>query len=93
MMYVYDMFVTYFLHVRLYVHVQAIFAHVRLHIHNNLAGVFYYFLGNIEPKLRSALKCIQLIACITTQNLEKYGFEVILEPFIRDANKLSEVSL
>lgn len=54
--------------------------------------MFYYFLGNIEPKLRSTLKSIQLIACVTTENLEKYGFDMVLKPFIEDANLLSKVS-
>lgn len=53
--------------------------------------MFYYFLGNIRPKLRSVLRCTQLIACTNTSNLDKYGFEKILEPFIRDANKLYKV--
>lgn len=55
-------------------------------------GMFYYFLGNIEPKLQSTLKSIQLIACVTTENLEKYGFDMVLKPFIEDANLLSKVS-
>ena len=55
-------------------------------------GLFYYFIANIEPKLRSALRCTQLIACITVPNLEKYGLEMVLKPFIRDVNKLSKVS-
>ena len=45
-------------------------------IHNMMfilhVGLFYYLLGNIEPKLRSSLKCIQLIACVSTENVEKY---------------------
>ena len=53
--------------------------------------MFYYFLGNIDPKLRSVLKCTQLIACVSVPNLEKYGFENVLKPFIEDANKLAEV--
>ncbi len=53
--------------------------------------LFYYFLGNINPMLRSVLKCTQLIACVTTEYLEKYGFDMILKPFIQDANRLSEV--
>ncbi len=56
-------------------------------------GLFYYLLGNIEPKLRSSLKCIQLIACVSTENLEKYGFDMILKPFIQEANTLSKVYL
>ena len=42
--------------------------------------------------MRSTLKGIQLIACVTTENLEKYGFEMVLAPFIKDANALSNVS-
>lgn len=61
---------------------------------NNLnIGCFYYLLGNIEPRLRSVLRCIQLIACVTMPNLQKYGFEMVLKPFIEDANTLSKVSL
>lgn len=48
-------------------------------------------LGNIQPILRSSLKCIQLIACITTPLLQKYGHLMVLKPFIRDVNQLSEV--
>ena len=54
-------------------------------------AVFYYVLGNITPVLRSSLKCIQLILCITTPLLQKYGYDEVLRPFIRDVNRLSEV--
>ena len=60
--------------------------------HVACTGMFYYLLGNIAPNLRSILKGIQLIACITTENLERYGFEMVLTPFIKDANALSNVS-
>ena len=56
-----------------------------------MTGLFYYVLGNIRPELRSTLKAIQLIACVTCNNLNKYGFEKILNPFIEDVNTLSEV--
>ncbi len=58
----------------------------------NMAGVLYYVLGNITPKLRSSLKCIQLIACATTPMVEKYGWEMFLKPFIKEANQLYDVS-
>ena len=57
-----------------------------------LVGVFYYIIGNVEPKLRSSLKNIQLIACVTEPILKEYGFGKVLQPFIQDANKLSNVS-
>ena len=56
-------------------------------------GMFYYFIGNIDPKLRSALKCTQLIACVSVPDLKMYGFDKVLQPFIEDANKLAEVGL
>ena len=55
------------------------------------AGLFYYFLGNIPPKMRSSLRCTQLIACVTVPNLNKYGFEPVLAPIIQDVNKLKQV--
>ena len=56
-------------------------------------AIFYYVLGNLRPKLRSTLRCIQLIAAVTYPNLQEYGFEKVLQPFIADANKLSHVSM
>lgn len=54
-------------------------------------ALFYYMIGNIEPKLRSSLRSIQLIACCTYPLLQKYGYEMVLKPFIEEANKLYEV--
>ena len=59
---------------------------------NCYTGLFYYIIGNIEPKLRSSLRNIQLIACVKAPLIQEYGFEKVLEPFIEDANKLSNVS-
>lgn len=58
-----------------------------MHVHH-IAGLFYYTLGKLHP---STLRSIQLIAAVTTQNLNEYGFEKVLKPFIMDANKLTEV--
>ena len=42
------------------------------------SALFYYMIGNIEPKLRSSLRSIQLIACCTYPLLQKYdGFKAI----------------
>lgn len=56
-----------------------------------LTGMFYYMLGNIRPELRSTHRSIQLIACVTSPNLEKYGFHAVLDPFVKDVNKLANV--
>ena len=53
-------------------------------------GMFYYFIGNIDPKLRSALKCTVDCLC-SVPDLKMYGFDKVLQPFIEDANKLQEV--
>lgn len=54
-------------------------------------GMFYYVLGNLRPELRSTQRAIQLIACVECPVLEKYGFEKVLAPFIKDVNTLSNV--
>ena len=51
-------------------------------------GVFYFTLGNIRPACRSALKGIFLLAVVTSENLENYGFEGVLKPFITDITYL-----
>ena len=56
-----------------------------------IIGMFYYTLGNLPPELRSTQWSIQLIVCVTSTNLEKYGFKAVLEPFIEDVNTLAEV--
>ena len=59
----------------------------------SILAMFYYTLGNIRPELRSTHRAIQLIACVTSPNLEKYGFEAVLRPFMEDVNTLREVCI
>ena len=67
--------------------------------HNNykylhiILGIFYFTLGNLRPSLRSTQRSIQLIACVTSRMLVKYGFESVLKPFIDDVNVLETVSM
>lgn len=58
---------------------------------SSFLGMFYYTLGNIRPELRSTHRSVQLIACVTSKNLEKYGFAPVLRPFITDVNDLCRV--
>ena len=46
---------------------------------------------NLRPELRSTQRAIQLIACVECPVLEKYGFEKVFAPFIKDVNTLSNV--
>ncbi len=57
----------------------------------SFVGMFYYVLGNIRPELRSTTRTIQLIACVESPILSKYGFTKVLEPFVKDVNTLSLV--
>ncbi len=51
-------------------------------------GIFYYILGNIQPKFRSKLSSIQLVAIVKTPTLNMYGMDAVLRPFVDDLKKL-----
>lgn len=55
-------------------------------------GLFYYSLGNIDTKYRSAVHTIQLVAVVRTILIEKYGIRNILEPFVKDIIQLESIS-
>jgi len=48
-------------------------------------------LGNLKPTLRANLKVILLIAAVKHTDLQEYGFDAVLKPFIEDMNMLSQV--
>ena len=54
--------------------------------------MFYYMIGNIEPRLRSGLHTIQLLAVTRTQHIDKYGISNILKPFVEDMIGLENVN-
>ena len=56
-----------------------------------LTGCFYFLLGNIHPKYRSKLNCIQLVALAKYTLIEQYGLDKILQPVIEDIKKLEKV--
>ena len=57
-----------------------------------LIGLFYYTIGNIDPKFRSAIHTIQLVAVVKTTLISKYGINQILKPFMDEINVLESVS-
>jgi len=66
-----------------------------MHVHYCMlmpVGIFYYMLGNIDPKHRSNLHVIQLLCVVTTPLLKKYGINQILEPLMTDIKELESVS-
>ena len=40
-------------------------------------GAFYFTLGNVNPKFRSKLKSIQLVALVKRVHLVKYGMNAV----------------
>ena len=61
-------------------------------MHANIAGLFYYMLGNVDPKYRSRIDNIHLVTIVRTTLIQKYGMNKILEPFIEEIKMLERVS-
>ena len=59
-----------------------------VHVVFEIAGAFYYTIGNISPKYRSRLSSIQLLALAKSNLITTYGIDIILKPFIDDVKKL-----
>ena len=51
-------------------------------------GCLYFFLGNIRPQYRSTLKNIHLVAVGQTEDIQHYGTNAFLTPFVEDLKKL-----
>ena len=54
-------------------------------------GVFYYTLGNIDPKHPSQLKAMQLLAIAKRPVIKKYGCNEILRTFMIQLDQLEQV--
>ena len=56
--------------------------------------LFYFTLGNLEPRLRSTVQAIQLVAVVRTKCFENgCTTNDILKPFMDDLKKLESVSV
>lgn len=60
---------------------------------SNLTALFYYTLGNISPKYRSTLRCVQLLAVLKSNQLQEYGVSAVLQPFMEDLCSIEHVSV
>lgn len=58
----------------------------------SIAGILYYTLGNLDPKLRSSLKSIHLLSIAKHEIITEYGIEELLKPVVHDVLKLERVS-
>ena len=50
-------------------------------------------LGNLDPKLRSSLKSIQLLCVAKYPIVVKLGIEEVLKPIVEDTKALEKVNL
>ena len=51
--------------------------------------MFYYTLGNLNPKLRSRHCAVRLLAIVNAKLVCKYGYSAVLKPIIEDLKKLN----
>ena len=58
----------------------------------NYIGLFYFTLGNINPKFRSTMRVIQLLCAVKTEYIHKYGIDEILTPFMSEIKELESVN-
>ena len=45
---------------------------------------FYFLLGNLDPKYRSQLDMIQLVALVKATDVKKFGLEKVIQPLLED---------
>lgn len=48
----------------------------------------FFTLGNIKPAYRSTFKAIFLVAVARTKDIEEYGIDAFLKPFVEDLKEL-----
>ena len=51
-------------------------------------GCLFFFLANVRPQYRSTFKTIHLVAVAKTQDINVYGIDAFLTPFIEDLKEL-----
>lgn len=51
-------------------------------------GMFYWTLGNLDPKIRSSQNAIQLLAIVKAKLIKKYGLQKLLKRFFDDVQLL-----
>ena len=54
--------------------------------------MFYFSLSNLSPHLRSSLKSIYLVNMSYFTDINRYGIDKILEPFMDDIKLLEQAS-
>ena len=58
------------------------------YIKKHKLGCLFFFLANVRPQFRSTLKNIQLLAVGRTEDIQYYGINAFLKPFVEDLKQL-----
>ena len=58
------------------------------YIKKHKLGCLFFFVGNVRPQFRSTLKSIQLLAVGRTEDIQHYGINSFLKPFVDDLKQL-----
>ena len=58
------------------------------YIKKHKLGCLFFFLGNVRPQFRSSLKTIHLVAVGRTEDIQHYGTNSFLTPFVEDLKRL-----
>ena len=57
---------------------------IGLYVNTHKLGCSFFTLGNIHPKYRSSFKAIFLVAVARTADIDRYGIDPFLRPFVND---------
>ena len=52
--------------------------------------MFYYTLGNFNPKVRSKRCAIRLLGIVNAKLVKKYGYDAVLKPMLDDIKKIKK---
>lgn len=58
------------------------------YVNTHKLGCLFFTLGNIKPAYRSTFKAIFLVAVARTKDIEEYGIDAFLKPFVEDLKEL-----
>ena len=57
-------------------------------VQTNKLGCLFFSLGNVRPQFRSSLKAIYLVSLARSEDIDKYGLDKFLTPFVEDLKVL-----
>ena len=58
------------------------------YVNTHKLGCLFFTLGNIRPAYRSTFKAIFLVAVARTKDIDEYGIDTFLKPFVEDLKEL-----